>query len=294
MAAQPAETDPSVCYRHPDRTSWTLCSRCGRTICPECQILTPAGVRCPECVREEGGSVRWEPAATPRQEKPARTRTRRRAGAIAARVDVSALPVVSIGVAAATLVLWIAGFFTGNLPYVMLAAFPDVAWQAWRLVTSGVAYPAGGAGLVVVLLGAAIFLLIAWTAERQFGRPRFAALLILSTAGAAALTLLVGGAYVGLTGAIWGIAGAYIIAVWQYPQVRNRILISILVWFGISLLLGGNIFAIIGGALAGVGTTLLARRYEGRPARPGTPYLLVGAGIVAITVLAVLRNAVLG
>ena len=54
MPATQAETDPSVCYRHPDRTSWTLCARCGRTICPECQILTPEGVRCPECVREAG------------------------------------------------------------------------------------------------------------------------------------------------------------------------------------------------------------------------------------------------
>ena len=32
-----------------------LCERCGRTICPECQIPTPNGVYCPDCVRETSG-----------------------------------------------------------------------------------------------------------------------------------------------------------------------------------------------------------------------------------------------
>ncbi|HEU0206024.1 MAG TPA: hypothetical protein VFQ74_04945, partial [Pseudolysinimonas sp.] len=81
-SAAGAEVDPSVCYRHPDRSSWTLCERCGRTICPECQILTPQGVRCPDCVREMGGSVQWKPAgasrsaAAKRSTRRARTATR--------------------------------------------------------------------------------------------------------------------------------------------------------------------------------------------------------------------------
>ena len=55
-----AHDDAGVCYRHPDRHSWVLCERCGRTICPECQIPTPNGVYCPDCVRETSGSApRW-------------------------------------------------------------------------------------------------------------------------------------------------------------------------------------------------------------------------------------------
>ena len=46
------ETDPSVCYRHPGRQSWVLCQRCGRTVCPECQIVAPVGVHCPDASRD--------------------------------------------------------------------------------------------------------------------------------------------------------------------------------------------------------------------------------------------------
>ena len=42
----------NFCYRHPDRQSFVLCQRCGRTICPECQTQAPVGVHCPECMRE--------------------------------------------------------------------------------------------------------------------------------------------------------------------------------------------------------------------------------------------------
>jgi len=43
----------NTCYRHPDRQSFVLCQRCGRTICPECQTPAAVGVHCPECVREQ-------------------------------------------------------------------------------------------------------------------------------------------------------------------------------------------------------------------------------------------------
>ena len=45
----------NVCYRHPDRQSYILCQRCGRTICSQCQTQAPVGVHCPECVREAQG-----------------------------------------------------------------------------------------------------------------------------------------------------------------------------------------------------------------------------------------------
>src|SRR5690606_38500290 len=41
-----------VCYRHPNRHSFTLCQRCGRTICAECQVESAVGVLCAECVKQ--------------------------------------------------------------------------------------------------------------------------------------------------------------------------------------------------------------------------------------------------
>lgn len=291
MPATPAETDPSVCYRHPDRSSWTLCARCGRTICPECQILTPAGVRCPDCVRETGGSVRWEPAAgaKPARAKKAGMRPPRQ---VAERVSASTLPVVTIGVGAAALLLWIAGFVTGNAPFALLAALPDVAWQVWRYVTAAVAYPSIGPGAVFTVLSIGIFVYIGWSAEKQFGRRRFLALFLITGAGAAAISLVAGGLDYGLTGPIFGMAGAYLIMVWSNAAARNRLLISLAIWLIISLFLGGNILALIGGALSGIGATLLLRRYEDRTSRPWTPYLIIAGVLAVLIVLAVLRNTV--
>jgi membrane associated rhomboid family serine protease len=294
VPATPAETDPSVCYRHPDRTSWTLCTRCGRTICPECQILTPNGVQCPDCVRETGGSVRWEStAAKPAQKKTGMRRQPRR-GSLLQRADASTLPVATIAIAAITLVLWILGFLTANAPFTFLAALPDVAWQVWRYATAAFAYPAVGAGVVFSVLSIAIFVFLSWGAERQFGRSRFLLLFFVTGIGAAAISLLAGGYAFGLIGAIWGLTGAYVIVVWQHVAVRNRLLITVAVWLLISLFLGGNILALIGGALSGIGAMLLLRRFDDRPSvRPSTPYLILAGGLAVLIVLAILRNTVL-
>ncbi|MEO8262087.1 MAG: rhomboid family intramembrane serine protease [Pseudolysinimonas sp.] len=296
MPATQAETDPSVCYRHPDRSSWTLCTRCGRTICPECQILTPEGVRCPDCVRETGGSVRWEPTSGARSARTKKVGMRRsRSSVLAGRVRASSYPVVTIATAAIALVLWLAGFATGNAPYNALAAFPDVAWQVWRYVTASIAYSSSLFGIVFTLLSIAIFVFIGWGAERQFGRNRHLLLVIVSGAGATAISMVAGAGASGLTGPIWGIAGAYLILVWPHPAARNRLLVSIVIWLIISLFLGGNILALIGGALSGIGATLLLRRYDDLPrSRPGTPYLIIGGVLAILIILAILRSLALG
>jgi membrane associated rhomboid family serine protease len=293
LSATPAETDPSVCYRHPDRTSWTLCTRCGRTICPECQILTPSGVRCPECVKEEGGSVRWE-SAGPRPAAKSKKRAARRPS-VAQRVDAASRPVLTIGVAGVALVLWLAGFFSGTSTiiggaiYDSLAARPDVALEVWRYVTTSVAYPSIGERYVLLtLLGIAVFVWIGWGAERYLGWRRFGVVLLVAGVTAAALCGITLGSSTGLQGAVWGIFGAYLILVWGDPPARNRLIITMVVWFIFSLFFG-YIIAVIGGAAAGIGTLLLLRRYDDRPnARASTPYLLLlaaGAGLILLAIL---------
>jgi hypothetical protein len=293
VPATPAETDPSVCYRHPDRSSWTLCERCGRTICPECQILTPSGVRCPDCVRETGGSVQWQPAAGPRPAARAKkTGMRRSRPSVGAAISATSYPVVTITTGAIAIVLWVLGLFTGNLPFELLAATPQDAWQVWRYATSAVAYPAFGAIVIFLLLSIAIFTFIGWGAERQFGRRRFLELLIATAAGSAAFSMVAGSGAAGLMGPIWGLTGAFLITVWPNAPARNRILISVAIWLIISIFLGGNILAIIGGTLAGVGAQLVLRHYEGRRSRPWLPHVWIAAGVALLIVLAILRNFV--
>jgi membrane associated rhomboid family serine protease len=293
VSSPDAEVDGSVCYRHPDRTSWTLCQRCGRTICPECQILTPAGVRCPDCVRETGGSVRWEPAASKPASKAKKTGMRR--PSVAQRVDSATRPVITIGVAATTLVLWIAGFFAsastvpGGAIFDLLNARPQVAVQIWRYVTTSISYPSIGTTYILgVLIGIAIFVWIGWGAERFLGWRRYAIVVLVSGTAAAALSGIALGSSIGLIGPVWGIFGAYLVVVWDQPAVRNRLVITMVIWFIFSLFFG-NIVAVIGGAAGGIGTILLLRRYDDRPkARPSTPYLLIAAGLGVLIALAIL------
>lgn len=296
MSSPDTEVDDSVCYRHPDRDSWTLCQRCGRTICPECQILTPQGVRCPDCVRETGGSVRWDSAGAGRPPRPKKTGMRpARRPAIVDRVNGSSRPLLTWGTAALVAILWLSGFVTGNLPFDTLAATPDVAVQVWRYVTASFVYPAlGGSGVFFVLLSIGIFVFIAMGAERRFGPSRFIGLVLVTGTGAAAISVLAGGAGFGLTGPIWGMAGAYLILVWAEPAARNRLLITIAIWFLFSLFLGGNLLALIGGTASGIGAMLLLRRYDDRPrSRPSTPYLLMAGALAGIILLAVVRSTVM-
>ncbi|HEX7834159.1 MAG TPA: rhomboid family intramembrane serine protease, partial [Pseudolysinimonas sp.] len=191
---------------------------------------------------------------------------------VAQRVDSATRPAITIGVAATALALWIAGFFAsastviGGGIFDVLNARPQDAVQIWRYATTSVSYPAFGGGtyIVSVLLGIAIFVWIGWSAERFLGWRRYATVLVVSGITAAALCGIALGSSIGLSGPVWGIFGAYLIVVWEQPVVRNRLLVTMALWFLVSLFFG-NIIAVIGGAAGGIGTILLLRRYENRP-----------------------------
>ena len=208
----------------------------------------------------------------------------------------SGAPTLSWGVLALVVLLWIAGFVTANLPFALLAAIPDPAWQIWRYLTSAFVYPSAAAAgpIISLILGALFFLLTAPAVERQVGPRRFVVLFFASSAFGAAGMVLAGSIGYGLTGALWGMLGAYLVMVWEHPQVRTRFLIMIGIYLLISLLFGGyTLPAIIGGALAGVGSTMLFRRYDDRTGpRASRPYLLIAAGVAGIVLIAILRTLV--
>lgn len=301
-----AETSPDVCYRHPKRASWVLCQRCGRTICPECQILAPAGVHCPECVRELGGSVSWRDAGEVRRPAP----KARRARAARSRPEAptsgwrAALgqmlrpgpetPVLSWGTVGLVVVVWVVGLLSGGLTGQWLAAAPAVSLQVWRFFTAALVYPANILALFSILLSGLFFMLIAPAVENNLGRSRFLVLALAAAGVGSAAMVLSGYPAFGLSGVLFGMFGAYLIFVWPHPQARVQALILIGVSVLINIAFGGfTLPQIIGGLIAGIGATYLFRRYDGTAGpRARTPYLIIAAGVAGLILIAIVRALV--
>ena len=279
------ELDPSVCYRHPGRQSWVLCQRCGRTICPECQILAPVGVHCPECVREAGGSVQWQSTATrPAKRRPART------GRIGAWMQGSGRSTTWI-VLVVVLVLFVLGFVTNNLPAYSLAALPGYEWQVWRFVTAPFVYVSGASfsALLSVVLGAVFFWLIGPQLERMLGRPRFVTVFVVSGAASSAAMLLANAPAYGLAGPLFGLFGSLLVEVWDDRAARTQILIMT----GFNLVLnivisgGSSLPLLVMGVLAGAGVSYAYRRW---PNGGRTPLLWIWGATAALVLFAVVKG----
>jgi hypothetical protein len=304
-----AETSPDVCYRHPKRESWVLCQRCGRTICPECQILAPVGVQCPECVREAGGSVSWRNAGEIRRPVSKLSKARRPQAArsnsgsgwqsVVGRMlrPGTEAPVLSWGIVATLVVLWIAGFalpapLGAGLPFEWLATRADQSLAVWRYLTAPVAFPSVFDGRVILslLLTSIFFLLNAPAVEATFGRTRFLAVFLAAGAVGSASAMLGSGLGYGLVGALFGLFGAHLILVWSHPAARVQVLVMIAINFVLSLALGGGgLPQLVGGLIAGAAATYILQRYEGaRRSTARTPFLIIGAGAGGFVLIAIL------
>lgn len=199
---------------------------------------------------------------------------------------------LSWGTVGITVVLWLVGLFSAGLPFVVLAALPGQSVQVWRFFTAAVAYPPDLRYLFSILLSGLFFLLTAPSVEKNLGRGRFM-VLALAAAGLGNVAMVLSGyPGFGLSGVLFGMFGAYLIFVWSYPQARVQALILIGVSLLINIAFGGfTLPLIIGGLIAGVGATYLFRRYDDSPGAKGrTPYLIIGAVVVGLILIAIVRD----
>lgn len=186
----------NYCYRHPDRQSFVLCQRCGRTICHECQTQAAVGVHCPECVRESRASA---------PKTKSRFVTAFRPG--------SDRPVVTFSIIALCVVVFLLQLATGGTQGVVsraLVYYPfGTLVEPWRMFTSIFAH----GSILHLLFNMYTLYLFGSMLEQALGRARYLALFLLSGFGGSVAVLLLApsSAVLGASGAIFGLMGAFVV-----------------------------------------------------------------------------------
>jgi membrane associated rhomboid family serine protease len=227
------------CYRHPDRPSFVLCERCGRTICLECQNHVGGKVLCPDDARRSNVTM------LPVNAKPKRpTRVRRQS--LLARVPES-WPLVTTVILAVLVVVFIADTITrGALGSVMVVIATSPLTMPWTLVTA-MFYPNG---ILILLLSGVNLFLLGRILEPHFGRSRFLLLYLISGFSGAVFAFLLDGYSASPYGALSGLLAALVIT----ARRMGANLVYIYISCAISAVLAiyfGSWQTFLGGALAG-------------------------------------------
>lgn len=239
--SQPVDARASYCYRHPDRVSYVLCQRCGRTICGECQTPAAVGFVCPECMAQQ--------RATAPKTKPAWIPRLTGAGA----------PVVTYAIIAVCVVVFIlqslpviGGQVSQAIQYAGVYSDPR-AFEPWRMLTSVFAH----ASIIHILLNMYTLWIFGSILEPMLGRLRFLGLFLISGFAGSVGVLLLGNPLqpvVGASGAIFGMFGAFFIIQRRLGGNATQILVLVALNIGIGFLPGLNIAwqAHVGGLIGGV------------------------------------------
>lgn len=274
MSDAQAERAADTCYRHPDRQSYVLCQRCGRTICPECQTQAAVGVQCPECVREGRASM------------PRRSLGRRASTLLG---TAGGRPIVTWSIIAVTVVVYLLqqvvpavtayGVFRPVLTFLL----------PWTPITALFLH----GSILHILFNMYSLFVFGPILEHMLGRARFLALyLIAGFGGSVAVALLApAGGVLGASGAIFGLMGAYFVIARRLGGNNTQIIIVI----ALNLVAGFVIpnvswQAHVGGLVAGclVAAIYLATRRTADRTRQILLVAGLAAALIAVLVLRVL------
>ncbi|GAA2177700.1 rhomboid family intramembrane serine protease [Leucobacter tardus] len=276
-----------VCYRHPGVQSFTLCQRCGRTICSDCQTASAVGVLCPECVRAT------RPGAAQRVGRSARVMSRR-----ASNTDT---PIVTYGIMilcalvfvgqlfsdSVTQTLWYAPFY--SLPS-DLAGAGSTSFEPWRMLT--VMFTHSPSFFFHILFNMIALWLFGRNLEHMIGRLQFAVLYVFAGVGGALGVMF--WAYVdpaslmtptvGASGAIFGVLAATLVAFRAANVNITSLAVLITINFVIGLIPGSSISwqAHLGGLIVGALTMQLMVVLRGPRKRGMRIAATVGLGVVLV------------
>ncbi len=284
-----AEYGPDdVCYRHPNVHSFTLCQRCGRTICPECQVSSAVGVLCSDCVRQT------QPGAAKRASRVARV-TGRRVAALDTPVTYGIMIVCALVFVAQTIshyfgsdevtrTLWYAPLY--SLPGSLLP--PEMGFEPWRMVTMMFTHSTGF--IFHILFNMYALWLFGRNLEQTIGHVRFLVLYLFAGVGGALGVMLwvyvdpttVNVPTVGASGAIFGVLAATLVVFRAARVSATSLAVLLAINFGIGLIPGAGISwqAHLGGMIVGAVTMWLLLATRGPRRRGARIAGLIVLGIV--------------
>jgi len=271
----PRDPSANFCYRHPNRQSFVLCQRCGRTICGECQTPGAVGFICPECMKAQRQSA-------PRNK-------------IGARIS-SSSPVVTYTIIAVTafvfLLQWIPGLgVTSSFLYAGVYSDPAYgAFEPWRMLTSVFLHSTGF--IFHILLNMYTLWIFGRILETMLGHWRFLALYLMSGfAGSVGVLFLADPrtAVVGASGAIFGLLGAFLVIQRRMGADTRGLMVLLAINLVIGFIPGVNIAwqahlgGLVGGAL--VGLILVSTRKRQQQILQGGLLGLLGVALVGASLL---------
>lgn len=286
--AEPGPDD--YCYRHKDRPSFTLCQRCGRTICADCQTVSSVGVLCADCLRAA------QPGAGKRMGRSAKA-TARRLGDRDRPVVTYAIMIACAAVFVAQLIgSWVgADSVTAALWYVPIYSLPEL-FEPWRMLTAMFTHSTGF--LLHILFNMYALWLFGPGLERMVGRLWFVVLYLLSGLGGSLAVM--GWVYfapdtrmamltptVGASGAIFGLFMATLVAYRAHRVNVTSLAVLIGINFAIGFMPNSSISwqAHLGGMIAGalVMWVLLATRGPRKKTARAGSMIALAVVLIALT-----------
>lgn len=287
MSSVGGSSRDNFCYRHPNRQSFVLCQRCGRTICGECQTPAAVGVVCPECMREQ------------KQNAPRRPNVITRLS----RSDRPAVTTIIIGLTLAVYVLQIlpgiGAFVTQSLQFAGVYSYPEY-FQPWRMLTILLVHSTSGFyGLLHVGLNMYMLWVLGSMLEPAIGRARFLLLyLFAGFAGSLGVMFLTPAttATVGASGAIFGLLGALIVIQRRLGGNATGLIVLVAVNFALNFLSSGSVSwqAHLGGLIGGavVGAIYASTRQRSKQRMQTGLLIAFGAVMILLSLVRVLGIAI--
>jgi membrane associated rhomboid family serine protease len=280
-----ARNPDDFCYRHPDRPSFVLCEKCGRTICLECQNHVGGKVLCPD------DASRSNVIMMPVNQRPPKVKRVREQPRIVARIT-ERVPLVTFVLMSLIVLIWLVDIIAGSgLIEGRLWVVPGIN-QPWTLITSMVASPAGGDGFLSVVFSVFSLFVIGRILEPELGRLKYLAVYLLSGFGASVFALLFVGVVQSAGSAIFGLIAVFAVLmrrrganmIWLYAVIALNI-VTIALSSARAVLWQGAVGGLVVGLV--VGFTILI---EGSAQKDRQQRLILTGIAVALVAAALVRS----